>query len=77
MHLNIYGTSKAAVEKVLNEGKICLLDIDVQGARSVRAASLKGKFIFVKPPSLEVFSFVPVLLLSCRFVSACTNFEVT
>lgn len=30
MHGNLYGTSKAAVEKVVNQGKLCVLDIDVQ-----------------------------------------------
>ena len=30
MHGNYYGTSVAGVEKVIAEGKICILDIDVQ-----------------------------------------------
>jgi len=42
------------VEKVINGGKLCILDIDVQGARLVRAAGIPGKFIFIKPPSIEV-----------------------
>lgn len=54
VHGNYYGTSKAAVEKVINGGKLCILDIDVQGARLVRAAGIPGKFIFIKPPSIEV-----------------------
>lgn len=33
--------------------KRCILDIDVQGARSVRASSLEALFIFVCPPSFE------------------------
>ena len=28
---NLYGTSKQAVNDVLHTGKICILDIDVQG----------------------------------------------
>ncbi|GMP99418.1 hypothetical protein CsSME_00046889 [Camellia sinensis var. sinensis] len=31
----------------------CILDIDVQGARSVRASSLEAIFIFICPPSFE------------------------
>lgn len=31
----------------------CILDIDVQGARSVRASSLDAIFIFVCPPSMK------------------------
>lgn len=53
VHGNLYGTSVEAVEVVTDAGKRCILDIDVQGARSVRASSLEAIFIFVCPPSME------------------------
>jgi len=53
VHGNQYGTSKAAVEKVLGLGKICILDIDVQGAEQVKKSSLKARFVFITPPSVE------------------------
>ncbi|KAJ6814702.1 guanylate kinase 1-like [Iris pallida] len=53
VHGNLYGTSIEAVEAVTNAGKRCILDIDVQGARSVRASSLEAIFIFICPPSFE------------------------
>eukprot|EP00188_Purpureofilum_apyrenoidigerum_P001619 Plantae.Rhodophyta-Purpureofilum_apyrenoidigerum.ctg19073.p1 GENE.Plantae.Rhodophyta-Purpureofilum_apyrenoidigerum.ctg19073~~Plantae.Rhodophyta-Purpureofilum_apyrenoidigerum.ctg19073.p1 ORF type:complete len:189 (+),score=50.09 Plantae.Rhodophyta-Purpureofilum_apyrenoidigerum.ctg19073:220-786(+) len=53
VHGNFYGTSKAAVEKVGADGRVCVLDIDVQGCRSVRKAELPAKFIFIAPPSFE------------------------
>ncbi|XP_057506705.1 guanylate kinase 2-like [Actinidia eriantha] len=53
VHGNLYGTSVEAVEVVADAGKRCILDIDVQGARSVRASSLDAIFIFVCPPSFE------------------------
>ncbi|XP_020219161.1 guanylate kinase 2 isoform X2 [Cajanus cajan] len=53
VHGNLYGTSVEAVELVSDAGKRCILDIDVQGARSVRASSLEAMFIFVCPPSME------------------------
>ncbi|KAM1396570.1 hypothetical protein ACFX2I_014249 [Malus domestica] len=53
VHGNLYGTSVEAVELVADDGKRCILDIDVQGARSVRASSLEAIFIFVCPPSME------------------------
>lgn len=53
VHGNLYGTSVEAVDAVTDAGKRCILDIDVQGARSVRASSLKAKFIFICPPSFE------------------------
>lgn len=53
VHGNLYGTSVGAVRKVLESGRVCILDIDVQGARAVRKTPLKAIFVFVAPPSLE------------------------
>ncbi|XP_010257209.1 PREDICTED: guanylate kinase 2-like [Nelumbo nucifera] len=53
VHGNLYGTSIEAVEVVADAGKRCILDIDVQGARSVRVSSLDAVFIFICPPSFE------------------------
>jgi len=36
VHGNLYGTSIAAVENVINQNKICILDIDVQGCEKVK-----------------------------------------
>lgn len=52
VHGNLYGTSIEAVEAVADSGKKCILDIDVQGSRKVRASSLEAIFIFVCPPSM-------------------------
>ncbi len=47
--------SKAAVEKVWSEGKICVLDIDTQGVKQMKSKpDLDPIFIFIKPPSLDV-----------------------
>jgi enolase len=55
VHGNMYGTSKAAVESVGETGKICILDIDVQGAQNVYEGRFfeQIKFIFINPPSKE------------------------
>lgn len=53
VHGNLYGTSIEAVEVVTDSGKRCILDIDVQGARSVKASSLEVTSIFICPPSFE------------------------
>jgi hypothetical protein len=52
---NLYGTTFAAVQSVTNQGQICVLDIDVQGTRSIKAASLDPSpaYIFIKPPNME------------------------
>ncbi|CAF2128287.1 unnamed protein product [Brassica rapa] len=53
VHGNLYGTSIESVEVVTDSGKRCILDTDVQGARSVKASSLDAVFIFVCPPSMK------------------------
>lgn len=53
VHTNIYGTSYAAVQKVSSKGKICILDIDIQGVQSVKKSGMESKFIFILPPSME------------------------
>ncbi len=50
---NLYGTPRAALERELAAGRLVLVDIDVQGARSVRALGLPALFVFVAPPDLE------------------------
>ncbi|CAN0031982.1 unnamed protein product, partial [Discosporangium mesarthrocarpum] len=56
VHGNLYGTSVAAVKDVAGKGKVCVLDIDMQGVRSVKKSFLSPKplYVFVAPPSLEV-----------------------
>jgi guanylate kinase len=53
VHSNLYGTSIAAVRDVTQEGKTCLLDIDVQGAELVKKTDLCARFLFVAPPCFE------------------------
>lgn len=50
---NMYGTSKAAVEKVLQMQKVCILDIDTQGVKQIKQSDLEPWYIFIEPPSLE------------------------
>ena len=45
-----YGTGLAATEAVLASGTSLLLDIDVQGARQVRASGRDAVSIFILPP---------------------------
>ena len=54
VHGNYYGTSKAAVEDVQKVGKICILDIDVQGVRNVKGCGLDAKYLWIEAPSMEV-----------------------
>lgn len=48
-----YGTLREQVERALGEGKLIVLDIDVQGARSVKLRMPGAFTVFVMPPSEE------------------------
>lgn len=57
---NRYGTLKSEVVRQLREGKHLLLDIDLQGAKSIRLAAQSDPelaaaavFIMIAPPSLD------------------------
>ena len=53
VHGNMYGTSFDAVRTVATAGRVCILDIDVQGVASCRKAAFDvGAYIFVAPPSI-------------------------
>ena len=48
-----YGTPRGAVEARLRRGEPALLEIDLQGARQVRAAMPDARLVFLSPPSWD------------------------
>lgn len=48
-----YGTLMATVQDALAQGKNVLLEIDLQGARQVRAKLPQAQFVFLAPPSFD------------------------
>lgn len=48
-----YGTPRGPVEDALGAGRPSMLEIDLQGARQVRASMPEALFVFLKPPSWE------------------------
>lgn len=55
---NWYGTSFAAIKQVQAAGKICILDIDLAGVKSIKAhlkqtSDTAARYIFVRPPGKE------------------------
>ena len=51
---NLYGTPKAPVDKWLDEGKIVILKIEVQGAGNIKKLYPDAVGIFILPPSMDV-----------------------
>ncbi|XP_070364507.1 MAGUK p55 subfamily member 4 isoform X2 [Equus asinus] len=50
---HLYGTSVDAVQEVLNEGKICVMDLEPQGIQVARTHELKPYVIFIKPSNMS------------------------
>jgi guanylate kinase len=53
VHGNFYGTPKKLLEDAGDTGHYSVLDIDVQGARQIRASIPQAVLIFVFPPTAE------------------------
>ena len=50
---NLYGTPREPVEDAVKNGKVVILEIDVQGANSIRKLGLDHFSIFVLPPNID------------------------
>jgi guanylate kinase len=50
---NKYGTPREPVEKALASDNQIILEIDIQGAKQVKASMPDANLIFIAPPSLE------------------------
>ena len=50
---NMYGTLREPMRKAMAEGKVYLLEIDVQGANQLRALGEEGTYVFIAPPDFE------------------------
>lgn len=48
-----YGTPRTPIERALEDGRTVLLEIDLQGARQVRAAEPSATLVFLLPPSWD------------------------
>lgn len=53
---NYYGTSIAELNRLKKLHKICILDVDINGAINISKTTFKPNFIAVLPPSVEVLS---------------------
>jgi guanylate kinase len=42
------------VADIRETGRICVLDVELQGVHSFKSANFDAKYIFIRPPSLEV-----------------------
>jgi len=54
VHGNYYGTSKKEIDRIKKDGKIPILDVDVQGAGTIKGKTGSSVLVFVIPPSLGI-----------------------
>lgn len=53
VHTSCYGTPKEELDRLLATGRDVVLELDVQGMRSVRGLAYDMRSVFIMPPSLE------------------------
>ena len=54
VHSKLYGTARDQVAREIAEGRDIILEVDVQGAASVRALITDSVSIFILPPSFKI-----------------------
>lgn len=54
VHHHLYGTHEGFLRDTMTAGLDVILDVDIQGAKSLKERFHEGIFIFVLPPSMEV-----------------------
>lgn len=53
VHDSIYGTSRQSLEETWTEGKVAIMDIDVQGVAEFKRLYPEAVSIFILPPSID------------------------
>ncbi|VDD94203.1 unnamed protein product [Enterobius vermicularis] len=53
---NLYGTSRKAVEDVQKTGKVCILDVELNGVRNIRKSTLDAVFVVVTAPDMQTLT---------------------
>ena len=51
---NLYGTLRSEIDRLFAAGRHAVLDIEIEGARQIRASFPNSLHLFVLPPSAEV-----------------------
>lgn len=53
VHTNLYGTSYEQVNQAWAQGKVVIMDIDIQGVETFKSKFPDAKTVFILPPSIE------------------------
>lgn len=50
---SFYGTANSELQRIKSNGKIPIIEVDVEGAIEINKQALEGNFLFIYPPSFE------------------------
>jgi guanylate kinase len=50
---NLYGTLRSEIDRIFARGRAAVLDVEIEGARQIRASFPNSLHVFVLPPSAE------------------------
>lgn len=53
VHGNFYGTPLDQIQQTWSQGKAAIMDVDVQGALTIKKRFPEAKTIFIQPPSID------------------------
>ena len=53
VHNKMYGTPREQIDSAIQNGRVVIMDVDVQGAKTFRQKYPNSYTIFVRPPSLD------------------------
>jgi guanylate kinase len=51
---NMYGTLRSEIDRIFARGRTAVLDVEIEGARQIRASFPNSLHLFVLPPSADV-----------------------
>ena len=55
VHTNMYGTSRETVEEIIKAKQVPILDVDVEGVKSIKTVdNFRAKYVFIAPPSIKI-----------------------
>lgn len=49
-----YGTHRQVLRNIMEKGKVCILEIDVQGAQKILQQGLEANYVFINAKNSEV-----------------------
>ena len=51
---HLYGTLRSEIDRIVHRGRTAVLDVEIEGARQIRASFPNSLHLFVLPPSADV-----------------------